>query len=128
MIQPLFDYASTAWFPKLSKKLRLRLQTTQNKCMRFYLQLGKMSKICTIEFLELNWFNVRDRYLQFIVSDFLNFTTIIVLTILMKLFALLTIMVDDCLSLSRSYKCKVYRLQGLFLRINSPITLWLLPA
>ena len=31
LIQPHFDYVCTAWFPNLSKKLRLKLQTTQNK-------------------------------------------------------------------------------------------------
>ena len=31
----LFNYACTAWFPNLSKKLRLRLQAMQNKCIRF---------------------------------------------------------------------------------------------
>ena len=35
LIQPLFDYACTAWFPNLSKKLKLRFQATQNKCIRF---------------------------------------------------------------------------------------------
>ena len=70
LMQPLFDYACTAWFPNLSKKLRLRLQATQNKCIRFCLQLDKMSRICVNEFLELNWLNVHDRYLQFIVSVF----------------------------------------------------------
>ena len=81
LIQPLFDYAFTAWFPNPSKKLRLRLQVTQNKCIRSYFQLDKMRRICAKEFLELNWLNVHDRYLQFIVSDFLiflNFTIIIV--------------------------------------------------
>ena len=73
LIQPLFDYACTAWFPNLSKKLRLRLQATQNKCIRFCLQLDKMSRICVNEFLELNWLNVHDRYLQFIVSDIFKF-------------------------------------------------------
>ena len=34
---------------------------------------GKMSRICVKEFLELNWLNVHDRYLQFIVSDVLKF-------------------------------------------------------
>ena len=29
LIQPLFDYACTAWFPNLSKKLRLRLQASK---------------------------------------------------------------------------------------------------
>ena len=27
LIQPLFDYAWTAWFPNVSKKVRLRLKT-----------------------------------------------------------------------------------------------------
>ena len=39
LIQPLFDYVYTAWFPNLSNKLRLRLHATQNKCIRFCLQL-----------------------------------------------------------------------------------------
>ena len=73
LIQPLFDYACTVWFPNLSKKLRLRLQATQNKCIRFCLQLEKMSRICVNEFLELNWLNVHDRYLQFVVSDIFKF-------------------------------------------------------
>ena len=71
-IKSLFDYAFTAWFPNLSKKLRLRLQAAQNKCISFCLQLDKMSWICVKEFLELNWLNV-NRYLQFIASDFSKF-------------------------------------------------------
>ena len=73
LIQPLFDYACTAWFPNLSKKLRLRLQAMQNKFIRFCLQLDKRSGICVNEFLELNWLNVHHRYLQFIVSDISKF-------------------------------------------------------
>ena len=73
LIQPLFDYACTAWFPNLSKKLRLRLQAMQNKCIRFCLQLDNMSRICVNEFLELNWLDVNDRCLQFIVSDIFKF-------------------------------------------------------
>ena len=69
LIQPLFDYGCTAWFPNLSKKLRLRLQAMQIKCIRFCLQLDKMSRICVKEFLELFWVNIHDRYLQFIDSD-----------------------------------------------------------
>ena len=61
LIQPPFHYACTAWFPNLLKKLRLRLQATQNECIRFCLQLDKISRICVKEFLELNWFNVHDR-------------------------------------------------------------------
>ena len=73
LMQPPFDYACISWFPSLSKKLRLRLQATQNKCIRFCLQLDKMSRICVNEFLELNWLNVHIRYLQFIVSDIFEF-------------------------------------------------------
>ena len=61
LIQPLFDYVCTAWFSNLSKVLKLRLQTSQNKCMRFCLQLDKRSKICVSEFLKLNRLNVHDR-------------------------------------------------------------------
>ena len=41
--------------------------------MRFCLQLDKMSRVCTKEFLELNSLNVHDRYLQFIVTDIFKF-------------------------------------------------------
>ena len=73
LIQPLFDYACTAWFSNLSKRLKLCLQTSQNKWIRFCLQSDKGSKICVKEFLQLNWLNVHDRYLQFIVSDIFKF-------------------------------------------------------
>ena len=65
LIQPLFDYACKAWFPNLSKKLRLRLQVMQNKCTSFCLLLEKMYiyMICVNEFIELNWLHVHDRYL-----------------------------------------------------------------
>ena len=73
LIQPLFDYACTAWFLNLSKRLKLRFQASQNKWIRFYLQLDKRSKIRVEEFLQLNWLNVHDRYLQIIASDILKF-------------------------------------------------------
>ena len=59
LIQPLFDYACTAWFSNLSKRLKLRLQASQNKCIRFCLLLDKRSKIPVEEFLRLNWLNVQ---------------------------------------------------------------------
>ena len=40
----------------------------QNKGNRFCLQLDKRSKIHVKEFLQLNWLNIYDRYLQFTVS------------------------------------------------------------
>ena len=50
LIQPHFDYACSAWYPNLSKKLKNRIQTLQNKCIRFCLQLDKMSHISQKEF------------------------------------------------------------------------------
>ena len=41
--------------------------------MTFYLHLRKMSKIRAKGFLELNWLNVHDRYLKFIVYDIFKF-------------------------------------------------------
>ena len=73
LIQPLFDYACTAWFSNLSKRLNLCPQASENKCIRFCVQLDKRSKICVKEFLQLNWLNVHNRYLQFIVSDIFKF-------------------------------------------------------
>ena len=34
LINPRFDYACFAWYPNLTKKLKHRVQTTQNKCIR----------------------------------------------------------------------------------------------
>ena len=45
LIQPHFDYACSAWYPNLSKKLKNRIQTLQNKCIHFCFQLDKMSHI-----------------------------------------------------------------------------------
>ena len=49
-IQPHFNYACSAWYPTLSRKLKNRIQTLQNKCIRFCRQLDKMSHISKKEF------------------------------------------------------------------------------
>ena len=55
LIQPHFDHACSAWYPNLTKKLKNRIQTSQNKCIRFCLQLDKMTHISHKEFETLNW-------------------------------------------------------------------------
>ena len=35
LIQPHFDYVCSSWFPNLNQKLKKKLQTTRNKCIRF---------------------------------------------------------------------------------------------
>ena len=37
LIQPHFDYACSDWYPNLTKKLKHRIQSIQNKCMHFCL-------------------------------------------------------------------------------------------
>ena len=64
LIQPHFDYACLAWYPNLSKKLKNRIQTLQNKCIRFCLQLDKMSHISQKEFETINWLPIKERYNQ----------------------------------------------------------------
>ena len=54
LIQPHFDYACSAWYPNLSKKLKSRIQTLQNKCIRLCLQLNRKSYISQKEFEAIN--------------------------------------------------------------------------
>ena len=64
LIQPHFDYACSAWYPNLTKKLKNRIQTSQNKCIRFCLQLDKMTHTSHKEFETLTWLPVTDRFNQ----------------------------------------------------------------
>ena len=64
IIQPHFDYACTAWYPNLNQNIKKKLQTFQNKCIRFCLQLGNRSHIGVNEFNAINWLNVTDRFDQ----------------------------------------------------------------
>ena len=49
MIQPFFDYACNAWYPKLNKNLK-SLQAAQNQCIRFCLKLGDRISVTVKEF------------------------------------------------------------------------------
>ena len=64
LIQLHFDYASSAWYQNLHKKLSDKLQICQNKCIRFCLSLGNRSHIGISEFKEINWLPVRARFGQ----------------------------------------------------------------
>ena len=67
LIQPHFDYACSAWY-FLTKKSKNRIQISQKKCIRFCLQLDKMTHISHKEFETLNWLPVTGRFSQFINS------------------------------------------------------------
>ena len=58
LIQPHFDYASSAWYPNFIKKMKNKIQITQNKCIRYCLQLDKVTHISKEEFETLNWLPV----------------------------------------------------------------------
>ena len=45
LIQPHFDYSSSAWYPNLTQKMKNKIEITQNKCIRYCLQLDKMTHI-----------------------------------------------------------------------------------
>ena len=64
IIQSHFDYACSAWFPNVNLALKKKLQTTQNKCIRFCLQLGNRDHIGAKQFEEINWLNINDRFEQ----------------------------------------------------------------
>ena len=73
IIQPHFDYACIAWFPNLNKSIRKKLQTFQNKCIRFCLQLGNRTHIGIDEFKEINWLNVSDRFDQCVSANIFKY-------------------------------------------------------
>ena len=68
LIQPHFGYACSTQYPNLTKKLKKRIQTSQNKCIRFCLQSDKMTHISHKEFEILNWLPVTERFNQCINS------------------------------------------------------------
>ena len=75
LIQPHFDYASSAWYPNLIQKMKNKIQITQNKCIQYCLQLGNMTHISKNEFETLNWLPVKDRFNQSINSIAFNYFT-----------------------------------------------------
>ena len=68
LIQPHCNYALSAWYPNLTQKMKNKIQITQNKCIRYCLQLHKMIHISKNEFKTLNWLPVKDRFNQSINS------------------------------------------------------------
>ena len=74
IIQLYFDYACSSWYPNLKKIFKSKLQTIQNKCIRFCLQLDSRSHIgIQKEFEEINWLPVSKRFNQYICSYVFKF-------------------------------------------------------
>ena len=64
IVQPHFDFAVSAWYPNLTKKLLNKVQICQNKCIRFCLGLGNRVHIGAKEFRLINWLPVPNRFEQ----------------------------------------------------------------
>ena len=54
LIQPYFDFACLAWYPNLNAGLKTKIQTMQNKCIRFCLKLGNRTHIGVADFKAIN--------------------------------------------------------------------------
>ena len=61
LIQCHFDYASPVWFYGISQHLKNKLQVTQNKLVRFILNLDPRSHVGHDHFVELSWLPVASR-------------------------------------------------------------------
>ena len=72
LIQPHFDYDCSARYSNLTKKLKNRIQTSQNKCIRFCVQLDKMTHISHKEFETLNWLPIAEDSINALTLLFLS--------------------------------------------------------
>ena len=64
LIQCHLDYCNNAWFTSLPVSLKQKLQVTQNKMVRFILQLPSRSHIGQSQLSALNFLNISDRVSQ----------------------------------------------------------------
>ena len=73
LIQPHFDFACSAWLPMLSERLTKKIQTAQNKCIRFCLNLSNRAHIGVNEFKTANWLPTKERFEQCTAAKVFNF-------------------------------------------------------
>ena len=60
LIQCHFDYSCSSWYPGINKGLRNKLQTTQNKMIRFILNLDNRNYIGNKERVKAGFLNVTE--------------------------------------------------------------------
>ena len=73
LIQPHYDYAYSAWYPSLNKRLLKKKQISQNKCIRYCLKLDNRAHIGANEFKEINWLPTKERVSQCICVNVFKF-------------------------------------------------------
>ena len=64
LIQPHYDYACPVWYPSLNKRLSKKIQTSQNKCIRYCLNLDNRTHVGIDEFIKINWLPTKERVAQ----------------------------------------------------------------
>ena len=64
LIQPHFDYACTTWYSSTPKRIKVQLQTAQNKLVRLILNLNYREHIGSSELKKLKWLTVENRVRQ----------------------------------------------------------------
>ena len=64
LIQCHYDYACSSWYSSVSQTYKKKLQTHQNKMVRFILDKNSRSHIGCHEFGRLKWLNVEKRVIQ----------------------------------------------------------------
>ena len=65
LIQNNFDHACSCWYSSLSKALKDKLQTAQNKLIRVVLKLPPRKSLYASHFKALGWLKVEDRVAMF---------------------------------------------------------------
>ena len=64
LIHPHFDYACVFWYPLVSKKIKKKIQVTQNKCICFYIKLNSTHHMGAKEFKQINWSPTKEKVEQ----------------------------------------------------------------
>ena len=74
LIQLHFDYACSAWFPMVNKRLTAKkIQTAQNKCIRFCLNLNNRVHVGIKQFKDMNWLPTKERFEQCTTTNVFKF-------------------------------------------------------
>ena len=61
LCQPHFDYACNVWYRSMSKCLKLKLQTAQNKLIRYILDYDNRHHLVHDDFVKVNYLSVEKR-------------------------------------------------------------------
>jgi hypothetical protein len=64
LVQCHFDYASSSWYSGISKKLKSRLQVTQNKVVRFICGYDYRTSLKVSDFCKIGWLTIENRVKQ----------------------------------------------------------------